>query len=304
MKPTTREILQKADLVVADLSSNGGYLNAEQANRFLDLIIDTPTIFQEIRTVRMTSPQRKVEKLGFGSRILRAAPASGETLDATDRAKPTTSKVELSTKEIIAEVHVPYDVLEDNIEHENMEASIMRHIGYRAALDLEELLVLGDTTSSDAYLALLNGLIKQTTTNTASYADVISKAAFKSAIKTMPNKYLRDRPSMRFWVSPDNETEYLDTLADRETSLGDAMVEGYRRAPAYAVPVVPAVMVPDANILFTYPKNIIWGVQRQISIETDKDIRARTHIIVLTMRIDMKYETEDAAVLIDSIVTS
>ncbi len=302
MKPSTREVIRKADIAVSNLSSDGGYLNPMQANRFIDLIIDEPTIFNSIRTVRMTAPQMKIEKIGFGSRILRKAPASGEYLPANDRSKPDLGKVELNTKEIIAEVHIPYDVLEDNIERDNMESTIMGHIAKRAALDLEELLISGDTShATDSYLALIDGLLVQTTTNVADVTganSAISKTIFKQGLLSMPTKYLRNRAALKFWCSVDNETEYRDSLADRETALGDGMIEGFRPVFSYGVPVIPTALMPSDTILFTHPLNIVWGVQRQIMVETDKDIRARVYVIVLTMRIDMKYETEDAVVKI------
>jgi hypothetical protein len=66
------------------------------------------------------------------------------------RVKPTVSGVTLTTKEVIAEVQIPYDVLEDNIERGGwtppfrkalggLHQTIIDLIAERAALDLEEL---------------------------------------------------------------------------------------------------------------------------------------------------------------------
>jgi hypothetical protein len=46
----------------------------------------------------------------------------------------------------------------------------------------------------------------------------------------------------------------------------------------------------------THPLNLIFGVQRQIHIESDKDIQAREYIIVLTARVDLQVEEELAGV--------
>lgn len=299
MGMSTKEILRKADIAVADLQSGGGYLNPEQADRFIEMVIDQPTILKEVRTVKMNAPQRKIEKIGFDSRILHVAPASGTALDETKRSKPTTDKIELNTTEYIAEVRIPYDVLEDNIERENLEDTIMRNMAKRVSLDLEEILIKSDTASGDPDLAAKDGLLKLATSHVVDMSgDPISKAVFKAGVKSMPNKYLRARDQFRFWVSPDQETEYRDQLSDRESALGDAVLEGYRPVYAYGVPVVPASLMPADTVLFTHPQNIVFGVQRQISVETDKDISARMYIIVLTLRIDFKYETEDAVVKI------
>jgi hypothetical protein len=59
-------------------------------------------------------------------------------------------------------------------------------------------------------------------------------------------------------------------------------------------------MMPDNKTFLSYPKNIIWGIQRDIMIETDKDIRRRVLIIVLTMRCDVKIEEPQACVVVEN----
>lgn len=295
----TKDIIEKADIAVSDLISDGGYLNPMQANVFIRKLIDQPTIVNEIRVVPMNAPTMEINKIGFGQRILKRAPASGTALAPGDRSAPATEKVELTTKEVIAEVHIPYDVLEDNIERGRLEDTIMALIAERASLDIEELVILGDLGSGDAYLSLVDGILEQATSHVVDFtatAPQISRAVFKDGIKAMPNKYMRNRPMMRFYVSPDAETEYTDSLADRETQLGDSRIS--RKAPevAYGVPVTGVALMPDVNYIFTWPKNIILGVQRQIMIESDRDIRSRVLIVVLTMRLDIVYEEEDAVV--------
>jgi len=305
--PSRRTIVDKADIAVSNLVSTGGYLNPEQSSRFIRKLLDVPTILNQVRRVVMNAPVMNVDKIGFASRIMKAAPAAGTPLLATDRSAPTTSQIVLTTKETIAEVNIPYDVLEDNIERGTLESTIMSMITERVALDLEELLILGDTSSADAYLALLDGLIVQcsshvvTITGDPAAERAMSKDLCKQMIKALPTKYLRNRSALRYFCSHNNETDYRDTLADRETALGDQLVEGIRPVYAYGVPVVPVALMPEDHMLMTHPQNIIWGIQRDILIETDKDIRARSLIVVVTLRIDSKFEEEDAVVLMTGI---
>jgi HK97 family phage major capsid protein len=298
-----RTIIEKADIAVSNLISSGGYLNAEQANAFIRMIIDQPTIINECRTVRMSAPKRKIEKIGFGSRILRAAPSSGTALDASKRAAPDLGLIELETEEIIAEVWLPYDVLEDNIERGGLEQTIMTMIAERAALDLEELIVLGDTGSADSYLALVDGILALTPTGhtiDGSGITDIDKGLFKEAIQRMPTRYLRNRAMMKHYVSHHVEMEYRDSIADRATSLGDEKISKFTPMFAYGTPVQPTAMMPDNKLFLSYPKNIVWGIQRDIMIETDKDIRRRVLIIVLTMRCDVKIEEPQACVVVEN----
>ncbi len=315
--PTNQEILaQKADWSVGDLTSDGGLLNPEQANQFIRKLLVQPTLLRQARTVTMSSPQRNINKIQFADRILMPA-TSGVALDedtsATNRrSKPTTEQIVLTTKEVIAEVRLPYDAIEDNIERGNIgtmtdtngtstsggiKDTIMTLIAERAALDLEELALLGDTGSGDAYLAMLDGWLIQSTSNVVDAGgSTIDKTLFKNGLKAMPDQYLRNRSAMIHAVSVDNEIEYRDTLAGRETSLGDANIQGTSPVFGYGVPLSVVSLMPSANGLFTNPLNMIFGIQRQIHIETDKDISARQYIIVLTMRMDFKWEEEEATV--------
>lgn len=333
-----QELLRKADLALSDLqgSGKGGLLLPEQANFFIHKMIEQPGLLNQnvIRFVPMNSPQMYINKIGFGKRILRAG-TQGTALDtaavdgafnasteAAARAKPSFEQIQLSTKEVIAEVRIPYDVMEDNIERAtaaNNEAmnsgpgglrqTILGLIAERAQLDLEELALLGDTDigSSDPYLDMLDGWLKRASDDGNTYdADgaSVSKKLWKNGLKTMPKQYRRLPSQLWNIVSQDNELEYRDTLADRGTGLGDGMVEGDRPARAYGTLVKGIDLMPEDNGLLVNPKNLIFGMQRQVSMEYDKNIRTREYIIVLTARVDVQIEEAEATVFYDNIGTA
>ncbi len=307
-----KELIQKADWAIGDLTASSGLLSPEQTNTFIRKLVHTePTILRDARVVTMTGPTRKINKIGFATRILQPA-VSATALIAADRSKPTTEQIELNTKEVIAEVRLPYDVIEDNIESGRVDDSmatgpassmdaikdtIMTLIAKRAATDLEELAILGDTASGDTYLALTDGYLKLAVTNVVNAnAATISKAVFKAGIKAMPDQYLRNLASLRHYVSVDNEIEYRDTLANRETALGDNTIQGINPVFGFGVPVNAAPLMPAANGLLVDPLNLIMGIQRKIMIEADKDISARVYKFVLTARVDFQIEEETAIV--------
>lgn len=298
----SRRIIEKADLAVSQMVSDGGYLNPEQSDTFYRKLIDEPTLISRVRTVQMNSPKMNIDSIGFGSRILRAAPASGTALDAADRVRPAFGQIQLDTEEVIAEVHIPYDALEDSIERGNLENTIMQMLTGRVSLDLEELLINGDTTSADSYLALFDGALALAGhTEDGSLLTAINKDVFKPALQAMPTQYLRNLNAMSFMMSWHNTFEYRDALAERETGAGDDFYLNRPTVYAFGVPIVPAALMPNDEVLFTYPQNLIFGIQRDIMIETDKDIRARNLIVVLTMRIAIQAEESDAIVKVDSI---
>lgn len=321
---TNSSLLRKADIAIADLQANGGELSPEQGASFIRKLIKQPTLIRQCRVVEMQASKRKINKIGFGKRILRKA-TSGVALTAAQRSKPTTEQIELDTKEQIAEVRLPYDVLEDNIERAtsaNNEASntgpgglrqtIIDLIAERAALDMEELALLADvdyTNPADQddedYLSQLDGWLKRGAED-GNVADAgnatISKAVFKKGLKTMPSQYQRNKAALNHFVSVNNETEYRDTLADRGTALGDQMTQGNSPTFAYGSPVQGVALMPEDKGLYTDPLNLIFGIQRQVSMEFDKDITARVYIIVLTTRIDFQIEEAEALVAYENIV--
>lgn len=314
MSRSNEDLIRKADLALSDLSTGGGLLNPEQTDRFIRTLIDAPTILSRCRVVTMNAPQRKINKIGFGSRILRVA-VSATPLSAADRAKPDLSKVELNTKEVIATVYIPYDVIEDNIEGGNITVpptsgagglhdTIVTLMAERAALDLEELAIMGDSASADPYLALQEGFLKLSTANVVAAGGTMTKTVLKNAVKAMPDKYLRNRAELTHFVSVDNETEYRDTYANRQTALGDSMLQGTSPIYAYGSQVVGVPLMPQAYDLFTNPMNLIFGFQRRITIEYDKDIEARIFKIVLTARVALAIEEVNAVVKVTGITAS
>ena len=308
---SNRELLRKADIAVGDLVSNGGYLNPEQSDTFIRKLLVQPTLLAQTRRVVMASPQRKINKIQFASRILHAA-VSATALSSGNRAKPTTEQIQLDTDEVIAEVRLPYDVIEDNIERGNLGThtdaggtpmngglrdTIMTLIAERCALDLEELSILGDTGSGDPYLALQDGYLKRFTSNIVDAGNApISRTVLKNGVKTMPVQYRRNRGALRHYLSTEQEIEYRDTQNARETVLGDSQYQSL--APVYGAgtPVEGVGLMPSAKGLLTHPLNLIFGIQRDIMFETDKIITERVYVIVVTARIALQVEEELAGV--------
>jgi hypothetical protein len=301
-----KDIIAKADLALSDIAS-AGKLSTTQANRFIRKVIDQPTILNVCRVVPMPSPTHKINKIGIGSRMLKAA-TENTALSSGNRTAPSFEAVSLTSKELIAEVRIPYAVLEDNIEGGNAFAALQQGAGglhntlvdlmaERAALDLEELGILGDTGSGDAYLAVTNGWLALMSTNSVDAGGVaFDKSITKAGLKAMPTKYLRNRTLMRHFVSVNNETEMRDSYANRQTAMGDTQVQGNLPLFSFGSLVNGVALMPATKGIFTDPLNLIMGIQRDVTMEYDKDITTRQFIIVLTCRVDFQIEEETATV--------
>jgi len=281
MTTPNKALLEKADIALSDLSANGGLLLPEQANTFIRKLIQSPTMIRVARVTTMVSPQRKINKIVFGSRILQPA-VSATALTEDQRSKPTTEQVELNTNEVIAEVDIPYDVMEDNIERAatadngptntgpgGLRDTIIALIAERAALDLEELGLLGDTTSSDDYLAINDGWLKLASEggNVVDYGGAaVSKTLFKQGLLSLPVQYRRNVGSLNHFISRGNVIEYQDSLSNRIGAMGDQNVtQANPTTTAYGSPVMGVDLMPATQGLLTNPLNLIMGIHRDIS---------------------------------------
>lgn len=313
------QLIRRADMALSDLENNGGMLLPEQANRFIDMVVEQPTMLSQARFERMNGPEKKIEKMGFTRRILQAATQSGGAQDdgshdrhlaRSRRSKPDTSKLKLVSKEMIGEVRIPYEVLEDNIEGQSMEDRIMRQMAERLALDLEEWALIadegyiaGDAADQD-FFGLGDGWLKRADANVVNHADVAKPAMFVAGMLGMPQKYLRNLGRLKHFVTVGDTIRYRDGVSARQTGYGDAMLTTAQEIFAAGVRVEAAPLMPQGYGLFTFPQNLIFGMQRQISIETDKDIRGREIVIVVTCRVDAQIEDVDAVVKYTGITTS
>jgi HK97 family phage major capsid protein len=304
---------RKADIALANLTNDGGILAVEQQNSFYRYLIDQPTLLGRMRTVQMANPTMEINKIGFNTRILRAARQSGgqendgsngRALPKAERSSPDLGKIELVSKEVQAEVRIPYEVLEDNIERGDMSNTVLSLIGERASLDLEELVLVGDTTlaGSDAYLGLFNGALKRVTANTVNGTDYgITAELFNETKKALPTAYRRNPASLSYFVHPDIESDYRLAVSNRGTGLGDAILTGTQALPVFGSPMTGVANMPEDSALYCNPRNLIFGIQRNVRIEQDRDIRSREVIIVLTARVATAIEDQLGVVKVTNI---
>ncbi len=299
-----RTLLEKADLALSDLTSDGGLLQPAQAAKFMRILIKQSKLMGMSTVVPMKSHKQLIEKVRFAGRVLRAGNEAA-ALAAGDRAKPTLGKVELDAQLFKAEVRLNNEVLEDSIERAELRQTIMQILGDAIARDMEEVALQGDTTSTDPFLAKFDGVIKQITTHTVDAVDTkLNKSLFRDNLRSLPSEFLRNKAEMRFLTSVDAEIDYRDTLADRIGALGDKFLEQEAAVAYSGVPVIDLQLMPEnlgggtncTNMLLTDPKNINVGVWRQIRIETDKLVSEGVLIIVATLRFDVKFAEETAVV--------
>ena len=270
MTTDNRTILEKADLALGELTTDGGVLVPAQAMKFIRILIDKSVVMNMATVTPMKAQKQLLEKIRFGSRILRAG-AEATALSAGDRSKPDLSKVELDSKLFKAEVRLSDEILEDSIERDQLRNTVMQLMSESIARDMDEVIVNGDTASGDPFLAQFDGMLKAATSNVVlGGTAVISKTMLKDMLKTMPSEFLRAKSAMKYLTSVDARIDYQDLVSDRATNLGDTALESDRPPQYSGVPLLDVPLFPEdlgggtneTNIILTDPKNINVGVWR------------------------------------------
>jgi hypothetical protein len=166
---------------------------------------------------------------------------------------------------------------------------------------MEDVVINGDTASTDPFYATLDGVLKQATSHLVDVGGTaLEPNHLRDLLKTLPSEHTRDKKALRFLTSVDADIDYRTKLAERATAVGDKFLEGdtpvlYSGVPVQPVPLFPENLGTGANetsVLLCNPKNIHVGIWRQIRIESARDISEGTLKIVATLRFDVKFADE------------
>lgn len=297
---------KRADFLIAALSS-AGKLPEEKAREFVRIAQNATPMLKAARVVTMRSHTTKIPKLIFADPILKADPGDGVAVSSGNRTAPTTSEITLTSKEVVATVKLGDQALMDNVEGEDFEATLMTLIAERVGVDLEALALGSDTTIVDATMvangyAQQDGWLKLISSNVVNFSNgAVTKARMQALLTAVQLKYRQQQKHQYFVEEYAGET-WRDLLGDRATALGDrAILEG-ALPPCNGKPVVQVGNMPVttgtpnvSSILFTDPRNLLLGVYKDITIETDRRPQERATYIVVSMRVAFGVEHEAAA---------
>jgi len=257
---------------------------AEEADKFLDYVIDQSVLKDHARFVKMAKSTKNVRAIGLGTgRVMWPEAAFDSTKYQT---AGTANLIALTSKKARGGVKVHDDDLEDNIEGEAFVDHLLQMIAKQIGNELAEAyyssyatpdgqtpkdifdiwngwryrilnqtnLVTGSATILDGRsasdFALANGYIAEQ--NPA--APYNWEFKFSKALKKLASKYKRlGLENFRFFVNDQLEQDYVDSLASRSTIVGDkAIIEGgdlkFGKVPIVGCPLMPTNLpVPVAS---------------------------------------------------------
>lgn len=325
-----------------EIGAGGGLLNPEQQDTFIDYMWDNTVLASQVRTIRMKSDTIEIEKVGVGKRLMKVATEAvddGTPAGATfSKISLTTTKFrldfELSTESL--EDNIEGDDLEDHI------ARLMSQAAGNDLEDLA--INADSALTGDPLLKGFDGWSKRARAggHVVDHAGgALNRDAFNKALKAMPRYFMQRRNQLKFFVGSNLIQDYLYSLTDLATTPEDIAASMIRSGPvrtegaagfvttyAFGIPVqevplfdeardgdydtdpgtsgvqLPANTVNHGDLWLTFPKNLLWGVKRDIKVVREYKPKKDTIEYTMMCRVGTQIEEVDAFVVVKNIKVS
>lgn len=248
-----KDLLSKAAITSDTNSFTGGIgLSKEEADQFIDYIIDESRLKDRVTIIRTDKKQKDIDELRLDDEDV-ILPGVAAT-DPGDSVGVNTARRQLNMKEGVAIARISDDALEDGIEGDAFADHVMRVVSRAVSNQLVKTLLLGvEESSPTKFIQSWDGWHKIAVDNGhsvdgAGFSDrYIDRPKLSAALKTMPTKYLESNQDPAFLMARHIGQDWRDTFADRETNQGDAAVTGAMAPPYGGVPVEVFNQVPTTQ---------------------------------------------------------
>ena len=245
------ELLSKAAITSGTFANRVG-LSTEDADRFIDYIIDASFLKNNARVERMKGNTKKLVRLGLGEEVLRPG-VYGTAVNSFNDV--TTTNITLASKNMKAIVPIADDALLDNIEGEAFADHLMRMVANQIGNQLEYAYLMGQDVGDSIDKthiweqitgwfprAVAEGHVIDCTTLSDRY---VSSEKLSKAIKTLASKYRGNRENLRFVMSDDLYQDFVDIIGNRTTPLGDEAITGEGLLSFGRVPISSCALLPS-----------------------------------------------------------
>ena len=330
------ELIQKA-LTTTNIGSGNtagqGGLTYEQADRFIDYMWDATVLGSLITRRRMRAVEEEWDVIAIGAKLVRLAT---EAVDDGVNVAPTFSKLSITTKKLRLDWELSSESLEDNIEGDALEDHIVRLMATQFGNDVEDLIINGDTAlTGDPLYKAFDGFRKRAVAggHVVDHAGgALDRTVFNKALKAMPRKYLAARPNFKFLTGSGAIQDYIFSLQQTENgfvspeSLAAAGINqavrtegpaGFQTGNAFGVavqevPYFSEVRAGDysgatgnhTDVWLTDPKNLIWGIKREVQVEREYKPKKDTIEYTVFSRQGVQIQNVDAVVVVKNVKVS
>lgn len=268
----TKQFVNKSSVITPASFTASAALSTEEADRFIDYVVDQSFLKNNARIERMNAPTKTIAKVGIGTKILK--PAKSAT-DPGNTVSIVTDQLTLETKEIIAIAEISDDSLEDNIEGDAFVDHLMRMIASQAANELDLMGMYGkripNPNEATDILQLVNGWITVAreqghvlnARDDGLFEDdngYIDPPKLSKVVKTLPNRYRGNKGNLRILVADDIYQDYNDYLGARAVSTADPYLLGVGRLTYSNIPISAVSLLPVDR-----PVEVVGGVDTKLT---------------------------------------
>ena len=313
----------------ASENGNGGLLNPEQSARFLDYMFDATVIGKVARTVRMKSDTAEIDRMSVGEKLMKLASEADNT---AVNSGVTFSKISLTTKKLRMDWELSTESLEDNIEGADLEDHIARLMATQAGNDIEDVLLNGNSASSDLLYKAFDGVVKKAKASgrvVDAAGAAVSREVFNKALKAMPRKYKQRRGDLRFLAGSNliQDFLYANSIGTNQTipqDIASSVIRGgvaplggpagYVAPFAFGIPIVEVPLLNETqtgdyttptgshgDIHLSFPNNVVIGIKRDVTVYRFFQPRKDTVEYTMYTRVGVQIEQADAWVVVKNV---
>jgi len=304
--------VQKADMALAQLTANGGYISERELPTFLKQAIKEAELTRECRRHLMEAREVEIPRLRFADTaddFILYPLTENAAHPIAERSRPSFGALNLTSTGFGGQVSIPDSVLHNNVEKDAIVGTVRELVYSKMAADVEKIAIRGDTTSAVTTLAALDGWVALATTHIiAAAGNRLATTYLNQAVRELPEEY--DKGDVKVMTSKKAKHDWWDVLMSRGTTLGDTRVTDkgdidYRGDLVQKYSLWPNSMgvTTDRTVaLYTEPKNMVLGIFKDVRLEMGRSIENRQTVIVFDIYLAVGYEVEDGVVKIDNLL--
>jgi hypothetical protein len=310
------EKIMRSKAAIDESSLPNSVLNREQADRFIDLVINESVLLSKVRTVRTDRNKGEINKLDLGTIVTEGAHS---TASATTRV-PTESVVTYDCEKYRSAFDLKTDFMEDNLERAGIRDTLLNMFSKRIAIDTELAAIegddsktVGDAESAENNLLGVNDGWAKILSDNVPAANVLdagdtapSKKLYYDLKRKIPSRFRVAKPNY-VWLAPSGaHDKWMLDWSDRATIGGDSVLARGMTPGPWGIPMLEVPLMPEDGtegasndsfeIWLTPLDNLLYFVQRDITIEFDRQPRADVWEVTIHFRVDFEIENPDMVV--------
>jgi len=295
---------------------NPGWKQQTEADKFLELIENTPTLMNDARFITMDSLQYDISYLKMDVELesMEVLSGAGEGSQLADLstitdATPTFSRSSLEAHGYTAKTYTQKTWLLANIEKQSFLPHIEQILAERAGYSAELLSVYGKRKASSRTKSgydHIDGILQQLADINSDYVggqdpmgvytDINTNAKLIPQIKQMIAQYSKqqgNRANAKLYVSSTMEGRLMEEADARETEEGDRIYFKGDQLYIWGVPIVVANFLDtpknsyNEHIILANPDSIVYGFLEDITSENEYSVEKKAYLSTVDVFFDV-----------------